>query len=318
MVKTILKHFLIRPVRTWRWPIYEDRFVRFLNSHELADFPAPRHFLKGASDQYLLWLFSSSSTLGYDLNGLIPAMPTDDVQRNWTGRIGESTLREAFHFFRILRRMADKCSKDIGENTQVLDYGCGWGRVIRFFLRDVDHTNLYGCDCYPEAIEMAKHLNKWCNFEFTRPFPPTDFESNKFDLIYLYSVFSHLSEDLHLKLLREFHRILSSDGMLVATTRARDFILHCERIRKQTNVPHQLRGSSESFAEVEPFLKKYDQGLFCHSPTGGGGTLESSFYGESCIPRKYVEDTWTRWFDIVEYRYADEKCGQNVICCRKK
>jgi len=316
--KVIVSRLVVHPARVLRWRVYERRFVRSLNGRSIEDSGAPRHFLRGASDLFLLWLFAHGCGHRYNLSGVIPTMPDDDVQRNWTGHTGESTLREALNFFQIVCGMTRKYSGDFGENAQVLDYGCGWGRVIRFFLRDVDHANLYGCDCYPEAVETARSHNRWCTFEVVRPVPPTQFQSNKFDLIYLYSVFSHLSEDLHLRLLEEFHRILKPEGILVATTRARSFILDCEKLRHQSCVPIQERGSSASFVDTKAVLERYDQGLFCHSPTGGGGVLEPSFYGETCIPRKYVERTWTKWFDLVGYRYADRKCPQNTICCRKR
>jgi hypothetical protein len=40
-------------------------------------------------------------------------------------------------------------------------------------------------------------------------------------LIYLYPVFSHFPEEMHLALLREFHRLLRPGGLLIAPTRQR-------------------------------------------------------------------------------------------------
>jgi SAM-dependent methyltransferase len=318
LAKAILHRFLIRPAVACRSHIYQRRFTAALNRRTSQNSLTPRRFLVGASDQYLLWVFANGPRLGYGLDSLIPQMPDDNVQRNWTGNTGETTLREALHFFQIVCAMTRNYSREIHENSSILDYGCGWGRIIRFFLRDVDPNCLYGCDCYPKALEIARSQNRWCNFELIEPFPPTSFVANKFDIIYLFSVFSHLSEELHLELLQEFHRILRPGGVVIATTRPRSQILRCERIRRQSYIPVQQRGESESFVETEYFLDRYDRGLFCHSPAGGGGVLEPSFYGESCIPREYVERVWTRWFDIMEYRYADRKCVQNTICCRKR
>lgn len=318
VARRLLKHFLVQPLRTWRWPMYENRFLDLVSNRKLERISSPRQILRGVSDQYLLWLFAYSMNFGYQLGDLIPTMPPDDMQRNWTGKMGEATLREALHFFQIIRAMASKYSGGVAEDTKILDYGCGWGRIVRFFLRDVNYQNLWGCDCYQKAIEAARSENRWCNFELIGPFPPTPFLANTFDIIYLFSVFSHLSEDLQLKLLPEFWRILRPGGILIATTRTRDFIILCERLRQRANIPVNEDGCKRSFIGTEAFLSRYDEGLFCHSPSGGGGILEPSFYGESCIPRKYVENVWTEWFEILEYRRADRRCNQNTICCRKR
>src|SRR5438309_300916 len=60
-------------------------------------------------------------------------------------------------------------------------------------------------------------------------------------LIYLYPVFSHFPEEMHLALLREFHRLLRPGGLLIAPTRQRNFILwqRGERERHHRNCRHR-------------------------------------------------------------------------------
>jgi 2-polyprenyl-3-methyl-5-hydroxy-6-metoxy-1,4-benzoquinol methylase len=278
----------------------------------------PRTVLKNLSNKELLYLFLNFNKLDDEFKEFIPGLPPDKMQRNWTGAAGKATLLEALRFFQLISDYAVKYGERINETTNILDFGCGWGRITRYFMRDVSHNNLHGADCFKEALDVAKTQNKWVSFHLTTPMPPTDYNSSMFDIIYLFSVFSHLSEDIHLKFLEEFHRILKPGGLLVATTRPRQFMLLLRKLEEKRQISGQEEGVTTSFANTKHYLELYDRGDFCHSPSGGGGPLEPSFYGESCIPEKYVRLHWSKWFYLQEYRLADRLCNQNVICCRKK
>ena len=41
------------------------------------------------------------------------------------------------------------------EHGPLLDFGCGWGRVIRYFLKDVDPGHLMGTDHNAENIDVV-------------------------------------------------------------------------------------------------------------------------------------------------------------------
>jgi SAM-dependent methyltransferase len=308
---------LAAPLRGYRDALYERRLFSALGTLPVGEPATPRALYRACADDYLLWLLANGHRLEPGPRRLIPGLPSEEMQRNWTGNTGEATLREGLSVFRIITGMAERYGGGLRQDTSILDFGCGWGRVIRFFMRDVRHDHLYGVDCYPEVIEAAERLNRWCTFDLVSPFPPTRFPERTFDLVYLYSVFSHLSEDTHLRWLGEFHRILKPGGLLIASTRAREFIFECADLRRQADVPIQLQGSAASFPDTDQALERYDRGLFCHSATGGGGPLEPSFYGESCIPEQFVVRHWKPWFDLLEYRYADDACRQNFICCRR-
>jgi len=55
--------------------------------------------------------------------------------------------------------------------------------------------------------------NKWCRFTLIDAYLPTLLTAESFELICLYFVFSHLPEEMHWALLREFHRLLMPGGM---------------------------------------------------------------------------------------------------------
>jgi ubiquinone/menaquinone biosynthesis C-methylase UbiE len=271
------------------------------------------------NDDFWYWLFTD----GYDNNAIVrnvlPSMPDEQIQANFTGRSGHLALSEAFAAYKLFKNILSNNSKDLRDCTAVLDFGCGWGRIIRFFLKDIEASGLWGIDCYSEMIDLCKTQNLRCNFEAIGTRPPTKFPSDYFDLIYLYSVFSHLSEEAHLQWLKEFKRILKPSGMVIATTRPRGFIFRCIELSRQNNLEVWQYGAAMSFKDPVRDLEDYDAGKFVHSPTGGGGVLETSFYGESCIPREYVEKTWTKLFSKVGYIYSKDHLSfdQDVIFAKK-
>jgi SAM-dependent methyltransferase len=144
--------------------------------------------------------------------------------------------------------------------------------------------------------------------------PPTSFPDQMFDLIYSYSVFSHLSEEAHLAWLKEFKRIMKPGGLLIVTTRAREMIDYCGTLRTSDDLsdPHQ-QGLAMAFAETNYWLAKYDAGQYCHSPLSGGDILDSSFYGETCIPKTYILKHWMEHFTFLEYIEARNISDQNMI-----
>ena len=121
-------------------------------------------------------------------------------------------------------------------------------------------------------IRLCEETNKFSRFKLIDPRPMTPFDGDTFDMIYCYSVFSHLSEDIHREWLDEFARILKPGGLLVATTQPREFIDWCADLRadpKRQKSSHQ-RTMATAFLDRDQSLKDYDDGKFCHQGTGGG------------------------------------------------
>src|SRR5262249_18027231 len=138
---------------------------------------------------------------------------------------GEKAQEHAFSLYRLFKGVYEKQNGGLG-GCAVLDFGCGWGRVTRFFLKDVAPSQLWGIDIRSETIDIAKKLFQGPGgaFEVTNAPPPTTFAEGTFSLVFSYSVFSHLSEEVHYEWLSEFNRILKPGGVVIATTLPRGFI----------------------------------------------------------------------------------------------
>ncbi len=279
---------------------------------------SPRDVFGGVSDSFWFWLCTEGYRRSPHVRALLPAMPEADVQLQFTGSMGDLVLREAFDAYVVFRDTYSEHRGPIDECTAILDFGCGWGRIIRFFLKDVEPSALWGVDPVDTMIEICRRDNKWCNFERIEPEPPTPFPGGMFDLIYSFSVFSHLSEDMHQKCLAELQRITKPGGLIMVTTRGRDFIQRCAEMRQRRNL-HAFhpgpRSSASAFAETEAALAEYDRGRYCFSPMADNGNW--SYWGEAAIPKDYVVRNWTGPLTFVDYIDDRTRCDQNVVVMRK-
>lgn len=248
---------------------------------------------------------------------ILPGFPPDSVQRDIVGSAGEQTLREAFNFYREVKGYAQHLGKALTPDSRILDFGCGWGRMIRFFLKEVKADNLHGVDVDPLMIGFCRELFHLGNFSIGKPLPPTEFPDNSIDIIYAYSVFSHLSEPAHLQWVREFSRILKPGGILVATTQPRHFIEFCRSLHGKTHESGWHNTLANSFPDAGAALADYDSGEFVFSATGGGPALPNSFYGESLIPREYVEREWTKYLIFRDFVDDRNRQPQALIVMQK-
>lgn len=280
---------------------------------------SPKDWFQGISDETWFWMNTTARRRRKVIANLVSQMPEVSMQENFTGQSGDATLREGFEAYKIFKHCYERHAGPIGSCHAVLDFGCGWGRIIRFFLKDIEPEKLLGIDHSEEVIRASENTNRWCRFMLIEPNAPTSLPEESFDLIYLYSVFSHLPEEMHWAWLKEFHRLLRPGGMLIATTRARDYIQFCQSLRDDPELnrkPDWLKRSAKTFLDMEATLSAYDDGQFCYASLGGEGRW--SYWGEACIPRRYVEKRWKEIFDVCEYIDDPKACPQNVIVVRKR
>jgi hypothetical protein len=87
-------------------------------------------------------------------------------------------------------------------------------------------------------------------------------------------------------------------------------------VSEKDELPVQQQGLATTFPDTEQSLADYEAGKFCYHPTGGGGPLDSSFFGETCIPKAYVLNRWTKYFEFLDF-IDDERCLQSVIVVKK-
>jgi hypothetical protein len=246
---------------------------------------------------------------GLERHGIpIPNLPPDEVQIRFTGRTSRQNLEQAFSFY---LHLSSQCRLQDMESPKVLDFGGGWGRISRFFLRDTECNRITVADCLSDSIYWLRETNNPCNIVKNDPFPPIAGLGTDFDVIYAFSVFSHLSEKYQNAWFDYLISCLRPGGYLVITTRGHQFIetLKCFHSQRLVN------GLTTQLPKPDEISARYAAGEFQFYPTGGGGELEPAFYGETFIPRAYFEKKYGS--QIVSFSEDVQYVDQAVLVLQK-
>jgi len=104
----------------------------------------------------------------------------------------------------------------VAELDAVLDFGCGCGRVTRYWSTFAGSVR--GSDMSAKAIDWCSANLSFAGFVRNGLAPPFAFDDASFDLVYALSVFTHLTEDVQLAWRDEIRRVLRPGGFLLMTT----------------------------------------------------------------------------------------------------
>jgi SAM-dependent methyltransferase len=154
------------------------------------------------------------------LSSKLPKMADKQVQRDWTGNAGFELLKQSIDFVRTAAFGYSEINKCGLDGAKVLDFGCGYGRLARLFYYFIEENNFYGVDPWSKSIEICNEDGLSKNFYLSDDLPSTlPVGSEKFDLIYAFSVFTHLSNLATTTCLNTLSNYLTDDGILLITIR---------------------------------------------------------------------------------------------------
>lgn len=244
----------------------------------------------------------------------LPGFPSASTQTQFVGSSNEHALREGYSFFQYVKNYADALAWPVTKNSKILDFGVGWGRIIRAFSKEVPAENLFGVDVDPDIIEECERNGVPGRLSRIDPTGKLPFDDNEFDVIYAYSVFSHLPESVHLHWLRELSRVLKPGGVFVSTVENHRFV---EGLTdpEQTAKSEWLKFVSRLAGDTDTLLERYGLGEYIYLPSGGGDYRPSDTYGDSIVPQAYINRVWNDYFHVRSYR-DDAPFWQSVVVCQ--
>ena len=138
--------------------------------------------------------------------------PTDGMAKNTPEQyftVGASAAS-------VIARSLAAARKPVGEVRRILDYACGYGRVLRWLKADYPNAYLLGVDADGKAAASAHDVlgvdTRKLDIGLTQKL------DEPFDLIWVGSLFTHLSESESRRVLAYLRDHLTKDGVLVFTT----------------------------------------------------------------------------------------------------
>ncbi|WOB25734.1 MULTISPECIES: class I SAM-dependent methyltransferase [Xanthomonas] len=217
----------------------------------------------------------------------LPGFPSVYQQEVFVGKSNEVALAEAFTFYKIVK----SGSYPLHRSSRVLDFGVGWGRIIRFFLNDVDASNLHGVDVDDAILEVARSTGVRGNLSRIGPNARLLYSDSHFDVVYAFSVFSHLSAASATFWLSELMRVLRPGGTLVMTTTTDHFLELCQACSLKASGRNQYEEDyARMFADPAEARRRYAAGEHVYAAVAGNAdVLQASNYGWAAMPPAFVE-----------------------------
>jgi SAM-dependent methyltransferase len=234
--------------------------------------------------------------------GPFPIPPADKIFRV-AGAISPEMFcfTGATWYIKLKRLTRRYMRRNLHDFERVLDWGCGCGRILRFFPPDM-MKHLIGIDIDEENIDWCRKNIPTAQFLTVDPMPPTPISSEQFDIIFGHSVFTHLSEEDQDLWLAELRRLLKPGGYCFVTVNAELAWFAC---CSHTKGPWQLYELLNKGIRDSGHLNV------------GVDRKRPGYYRNTFHTSKYVTEHWGKFFEVVDIvpGFAD---FQDLVILRKR
>lgn len=198
-----------------------------------------------------------------------------------------------------LRALLAEFDKDVSSFSDILEWGCSTGRVLRHWNDLAHDMRVWGCDIDANSVE-------WCVKNLASPFrffqattrPSLPIPDNTFDFIYGISIFTHISELIESWLL-ELRRITKPGGIVVVT-------VHDERSWDRC----ATQDTNKSVARLCPDID-FSSPMDCDFVAQGRERTKCTFWRTDAI-----RERWSLAFDILDIRPEFANFRQSAVIMR--
>jgi len=147
----------------------------------------------------------------------------------------------------------------------------------------VGYQNIFAVDPWDEPIALCKQHGVKAHLALSQDVPTSLPFDGKFDLIYAFSVFTHLSEKTTQAVFNTLRRYIADDGVLLITIRPKQY--------------WQVHGE----AVADRMIAKHDQQGFAFLPSNRTPVDGDITYGDTSMSVDYVAANFPRWQLVSEH-----------------
>ena len=260
-----------------------------------------RLYLLGLADRLLMWIrvlaeYPASRNFARDHPDF--PVPPARLLFETAGHVSPAHYRDtgrahAQFFARLIGEHAPRSS------LSVLEWGCGSGRIIRHLKAagldpgarvigvDVDRANIEWCRAHVQGIE----------FRECAALPPLPLADGTLDVVYHYSVWTHLTQASIEAWVKDMARALRDDGLMIGTShgdRYRDMLSAAQAAAYGSGHPVEHTGCAEGHKRflgfhppefLEPLLRRYFEDVR-RVPTADAPAIpQDVWYAQGCRRR---------------------------------
>jgi SAM-dependent methyltransferase len=183
--------------------------------------------------------------------------------------------------FRALEEAVREATGDeLTAYPRVLDWGCGCGRVSRYFL-PLPGASVAGVDVDPENVAWCRANLPSGQWDVVPLRPPTGLPTAGFDLAFGVSVFTHLGESEQFAWLDELRRVVRPGGLALMT-----FHGEASLVWSRLSAERYTQLRRDGFCEQPNPLYDADLG-------------EADYYRDVFHTAEYVRRVWGKYFEVV-------------------
>lgn len=179
---------------------------------------------------------------------------------------------------------------------EILDFGCGCGRTLRWLGDYAGTARLSGTDIDAQAVTFCKKKFSSMCFTVNLPLPPLQYPDAHFDLIYSISVFTHLDEEYQFNWLTELKRIVKPGGIVLLS-------VHGQHCWSSLPAPHQsaIRAHGLLFIAENVWKGIYPE------------WYQTAFHTEA-----YVRECFSRYFRVLDYLPRGVSNYQDLVLLQRQ
>jgi len=227
----------------------------------------------------------------------------------------EAYIRTSLSGLKCVQNAVASVNKSPETIKSILDFGCGYGRVLRALKAGYPEATITACDLMEDSVRFCAEAFNAIPVRGHEDLSRIDLRE-KYDVIWVGSVFTHLPVERWAELLSFFERNLAPNGVLVFSVHGRTALWVFEN-----HTLNKSRMSEDDFAEIKRNYKKSGYSFFNYSRShvtslsNMGIDVSKNAYGlsftrpdwlctyllkfEKLFLSNYCEGGWGRNYDVV-------------------
>ena len=184
-----------------------------------------------------------------------------------------------------IQKVLSSADRRLDDLEAILDFGCGSGRIVRHLHGH--KARIHGSDYNPVLVKWCQDNLGFAEFKTNDTWPPLAYDDESFDLIYAFSVFTHMIVSQQQAWLEELSRVLRPGGLLLFST-------HGPRYLRVLFNEDKERFAAGEIVVIKPDVLGTNDCMAYHPPQAIQGLLPGklsllSFLPEGAIGNPYQD-----------------------------